>query len=181
MTAYHNEYLQRSGFESIDSYYNYLETHPDDVDALVVVLTIMLNCVHLCVHHMDGLWHTHIKTCPCSCSLHLASMGKNTFVALQCIKKLRKTSTAGDSETAATPFCSWPSRDKQEHCWRPWNHCHPLLFLNKQRQTRTVLQKQNQTTWTWGGSTVCHISTLCLTAARWKTTFFAVQHRLHLK
>ncbi len=79
MELYHGTYLQTAGFK----YSDFLEVNPDDIDTLAVLLTAMLNRVHLCIHYAGGMWHTHIKTRPCACSLHLASMGNNTFVALQ--------------------------------------------------------------------------------------------------
>ena len=85
-----------------DEYCNYISAHPDDMDGLAVILTMMLNCIHMCIHHKGGQWHTHVKTCPCACSLHMASMEDYTFIALQCIPQ-KKTRAMAASTTQPPP------------------------------------------------------------------------------
>ncbi len=83
MEIYHGQYMQQKGYASLAEYYAHIERHPDEMDPLAVMLIVMLNHVHVCVHSKDGMWHTHYKTRLCACSLHIASMGNNTYVALQ--------------------------------------------------------------------------------------------------
>ncbi len=64
METYFSLYLLSSGYDTVAEYSDYLEANPDNMDALAVVLTAMLNQVHVCVHHAGGLWHTHVKTRP---------------------------------------------------------------------------------------------------------------------
>ncbi len=54
MIWYHSTYLKQVGFNGTQEYIEYLETHPDDMDALAVMLTVMLNRVHISVHNKNG-------------------------------------------------------------------------------------------------------------------------------
>ena len=59
---YHSAYLKQVGFNGTQEYIEYLETHPDNMDTLAVMLTVMLNWVHISVHHKNGQWHSYVKT-----------------------------------------------------------------------------------------------------------------------
>ncbi len=73
METFHTKFLHGAGFNNADEYCEYMAVHPDEMDGLAVMITVMLNHVHICIHHKGGQWHTHMRTCPCACSLHLAS------------------------------------------------------------------------------------------------------------
>ena len=70
------------GFTSVTEYAEFLAGHPDKLDILALLLTAMLNCIHLCVQHKRGAWHTHTWG-KCVCVLQLAYMGENTYIALE--------------------------------------------------------------------------------------------------
>ncbi len=99
MLTYHERYLVSAGYESIEEYCDYIEMHPDSMDGLAVMLTLMLNHIHACIYHKNGQWHSHVKMRPCACSLHLASMGDNTFV---CLDHLPHKSKKGKSDSATS-------------------------------------------------------------------------------
>lgn len=103
MDMFHKLYLKQHGFDTIGEYCDQLERNPDGMDGLALMLTVMLNRVHISVHHKGGQWHSHVKTRPCACSLHIASMGSNTFVALQCIPGAKKHATDAPAP-AKTPM-----------------------------------------------------------------------------
>ncbi len=102
METFHQQFLTNAGYNMADEYCDYISAHPDDIDGLAVILTVMLNCIYVCIHHKGGQWHTHVKTHPCACSLHMASMGDNTFVALQGILQ-KKTRAMAASTTQLPP------------------------------------------------------------------------------
>ncbi len=83
MRIYHRTFLMHAGYPTPTDYCNFMECNPNQMDGLAVMLTSMLNRVYVCIHHKGGMWHTHVKTQPCTCSLHMATMGNNTFVALE--------------------------------------------------------------------------------------------------
>ncbi len=51
MLIYHGDYLLAAGYTSTEEYCEYIERHPDSMDALAVMLTVMINHVHVCIHH----------------------------------------------------------------------------------------------------------------------------------
>ncbi len=78
-------YLLHEGFGNVEEYSDHIFSHPDNLDWLAILLTAMLNHVHLCVHHPGGAWHTHVDS-ECVCALQLTHMGELTFVALEAIE-----------------------------------------------------------------------------------------------
>ncbi len=137
----HSKYLMNMGYRTPEEYCNHIETHPDSMDSLVILLTAMLNQVHVCVHSAEGMWHTHIKTQPCVCSLHMAAMGNNTFIALQKIprsgEKLQTATASTTTKALAKPSvepqkatASTTTKDpaKQGSDILRWVHCHSLVY-----------------------------------------------------
>ena len=75
------------------------------MDLLAIILTVALNRSHLCIHHKDGEWHTHVPG-RCACVVHLAHMGDMTFITLKHIPKhaptTEKRSVASEVTTGGT-------------------------------------------------------------------------------
>ncbi len=135
MEIYHAEHLVQNGYETVGEYADFIETHLDKMDCLALLLTAMLNYVLVCIHHASDMWHTHVKTQPCSCSLHLAQMGDDMYVALQKIllsaKRQKKPKDDNDQVSAApTSSCKcWTRQNKgrEQLCFRndhPLHHRH---------------------------------------------------------
>ena len=77
----HGAYLTATGFPELELYSNFLYFQPDEMDYLAVLLTVMLNRIHVCIYHQKGAWHTHVHG-ECVCLLHLVLMGKQTFITM---------------------------------------------------------------------------------------------------
>ncbi len=139
VTLYHIVYLQHHGFNNVTEYCNYLETHPDKMDLLAVLFTVMINRTHVCIVHPRGYWHTHVAG-HCACSLVLAHTGNFTFIALQLStppaicntvvvkkptqhKSKQKTGASFDTQRKGTP-----PQDPQTKDLLHWVNCTPFQY-----------------------------------------------------